>query len=325
MINQARHIATTTVRAVAQEEYDPDWLRKAHSALMAIIAILFITLVVMWGLNVSGAKGVNGFFFWGGIAFLIGKSLLPAVIGTAGFLGAFVAWLNDKDKSQGVLKGLKVLAQVVENLAFIWMSAAFILWTFSYQNTPLGNFWLHLSGVSLLVLIARRLGFNGKTGTFILGGYVIAVLGVSIWSDHIPNKVKGDASFEFKLPSFATEGGDSTKTVEVNLAKEDVVIIHNVELDTVFAVVLPVTNDRKHGAGVVYWGCPKAIKPVKTVEPALFEVVGGGQQAVNHSQLTKKAQDSLREQGAKIVSVEYTRKLAHISANPCSFLQYGGK
>ncbi|MEZ4195290.1 MAG: hypothetical protein R3B53_02760 [Candidatus Paceibacterota bacterium] len=230
MINQARQITATAVRAVTQE-YDSDWPRKAHSTLMAIIATLFITLVAMWVLNITGAKGVNGFFFWGGVFFLVGKSLLPSVIGTVGFLGFFFAWLNDSDKSRGILKGLSVWAQIVEGMIFVWMSAAFVLWTFSYEDAPLGNFWLHLAGASLLTLVARKMGFGGKTGTFILGCYIVAVLGMNLWNDHIPANLKGDSDSESTKPLTAKEQKD-------RLARE----IQEAELARVRAVASEATR-----------------------------------------------------------------------------------
>lgn len=210
-----------------------------------------LVILLMFGLNGLGIGGMTinliislaGFF----IIFLAGTSL-PA-IGAAGVGGGIFEALQDRDASQGVVKGFTALGNLIYVVAIVWIIAAGAL-----STIPFGwNVW------SFLVLIfAALVGavvnqyFQLLEGKWLAWGMlsyaaVFAVIALLNLSDQGQRVLESGGEALVTTVDLVT-GEDSvnggTNNRQVNLTINEGVEINDVKPGDIFTISLPQPTDK---------------------------------------------------------------------------------
>lgn len=153
---------------------------EVHDALVIALCTLCGLILVMWGLNAYVTKEINYFFFFVGGILLIINGSTPRIAGLSAAGGIIVQELNDKDKSQGAIKGLQVLYKVVTGVLFGFWVLAGLLSTWSFKEAP-GAFW-PIAAMALTIGITIEL-FSMKGGVFkwVVIIYAVGVICTAFW------------------------------------------------------------------------------------------------------------------------------------------------
>ncbi len=150
---------------------------------------LSVLTVIMWFLNVSGLMGINLFlFFLGAIGIVVMATSLAAVM-AAGVIGAFGAFFDDKDISQGTITGLSTLGKLIWGLLLGWFLIAGLLSTWSFAYNPAAFFFVAAGALTSMVALQF---YKISTGKWLIIGvltYCAIVVLLALGSTS-PNMVK---------------------------------------------------------------------------------------------------------------------------------------
>lgn len=189
----------------------------AHSVAVKVYAKLTIALVVLIAcfviagyVNALGYKeAIFAFFFLGGFLILF-LGFIPKLQFYAFLAGASDASLRDTDISQGSLKGVNKLYEIVLSVLFwFWVVSGFLA-TWSFEHSPYAMIPVFAAA---LVLVARdaHYGLISRKFTIALVTiYASVILFIFLFSTFAPNtQDKVSAMF----PAWVTCTADSTRTV----------------------------------------------------------------------------------------------------------------
>ena len=131
-----------------------------YKSIVKIGFCAIIGILVMWVVNAIGAKELNFVFFFIGIIVFAIWVFAPTRLLIAAGAGAAIEGLQDKDLTQGAVKGITTLYQVALGVMLWFMIAAGILSVISFQAKPMAFFPI----VAMLLLIT--VGYSAvKNGT----------------------------------------------------------------------------------------------------------------------------------------------------------------
>ena len=147
-------------------------------ALWKSILIAISVIIAMALFNTYELRGVNIFLTFLGYAFIWWFGLRPTHMAYSGVGGGIFATLFDRDKSQGVGSGPKLLFGVVKDVSYIFLLVGFSLFTWDFSG-HIWAFWVVLAGV--MILTQTSAGMNGWKNRIIIG-YTLLCVVVSLWS-----------------------------------------------------------------------------------------------------------------------------------------------
>lgn len=149
------------------------------SLVMALVAMFGLTFV-MWGLNAIGAKEINYiFFFFGGMLILI-MGFTPRLVGLSAVGGFVINGLNDKDKSQGMVKGIQGLIKAVSGILLGFWIASGVLATWSFREAPMAFFPIAAMALTIGVTV-QFYGMKGGVFKWVVLIYALGVIGTAFY------------------------------------------------------------------------------------------------------------------------------------------------
>lgn len=157
------------------------WTRRQatglYTAVMTMVAFVFITVLIMWLLNVAGFQGINFALAFAGVFLLVGVMLAPKMIYVFFGLGALVNGLQDRDITQGGVAGISGFFRLMTGLIFYFTACATVLAIIPFKHSP-STFW----GLALVIVVVSSMFtyLNISTGKWMKYIVVTAAIMLSL-------------------------------------------------------------------------------------------------------------------------------------------------
>lgn len=126
--------------------------RLYHAVGYVALPAIMLAVIAMWLINIAGGQGVNFIFAVAGSYALAIFALKPKMFIVAAGLGVIVDGLNDKDITQGSVRGVQVLFKAFFGGLFYFTACAATLSFISFAASP-AAFWgyvIIITGVSAM-------------------------------------------------------------------------------------------------------------------------------------------------------------------------------
>jgi hypothetical protein len=146
-------------------------------ALWKAITFAFSFIALMSFFNKIGHQGWNLPITIIGYMFIWWFGLRPTHMAYSMTGGGIFAALFDRDKSQGVGSGPRVLFKVVQRVSYTFLLIGFSLFTWNFSGN-IGAFWVTMIGI----IILTQTGSVDRWHTKIIMAYVTICIIVSLWS-----------------------------------------------------------------------------------------------------------------------------------------------
>lgn len=155
-------------------------LKEAYKKLGTALMWSLVFLFVMWLVNIYGGQVFNFFGFFASLIFILTKGLNPDMLGIAGGVGGGVNTLNDKDLSQGAVKGLEVMVRIVMGALLGVLLSSYLLCTIPFSDAP-WLFWAITAGIVLVTVAGFVYSVKGKTPYYVVLSVVVGVIAFGTW------------------------------------------------------------------------------------------------------------------------------------------------
>lgn len=107
---------------------------RIHAQVWTAVITAMLVIAVMFGLNLIGLEAVNYIVLLAGLLSIGMSFTSPRALALAGSVGGAVAFLGDKDVSQGIVGGWKLLAVVMGTTMFVFTASAGLLSIVSFRE-----------------------------------------------------------------------------------------------------------------------------------------------------------------------------------------------
>lgn len=171
--------ATPTNRPAKLWNLTWDQYLSLDGAVWKSILIAVSVIIVMTLFNTYELRGINIFLTFLGYAFIWWFGLRPTHMAYSAGGGGIFAALFDRDKSQGVGSGPKVLFGVVKDVSYTFLLVGFSLFTWDFSG-HVWAFWVVLAGVIILIQTG-----NDRLDAWrnrIIIGYTLLCIVASLWT-----------------------------------------------------------------------------------------------------------------------------------------------
>lgn len=151
--------------------------RLYHTIGYLVLPAIILAVVAMWLINIAGGQGVNFIFFVAGIYALAIFALKPKMLLIAAGLGIIVDGLNDKDITQGSVRGVQVLFNALFGVLFYFTACAATLSFISFAASP-AAFWGYIVIITCVSALFAYL--NISTGKWMVRIVVVFAVVMSV-------------------------------------------------------------------------------------------------------------------------------------------------
>lgn len=185
-----------------------------YLVLWALLLGELVIITVMWLLNIAGARALNIPIGIVSTLVILFFGFLPRNVGWAGAAGGIIAFLMDRDKTQGIATGPVWLYRIVVGVSFAFLLCALLLMFWNFQPSP-GAFWIVFVGSILLAMLASiQKGNNGPKQ--VVSGLIVIFMAIAMGSTIFNKPVNFFGGASTTLPTIESCTGAFGNALDCN-------------------------------------------------------------------------------------------------------------